>query len=474
MNIKNIEEIRAQVADPGAADGAVTAGRNANSASKHEVISRIAFMIGVEKRHFENGNEPPEIEIYNELLKIKSTVIIRDLCILRSAALSKYTQIFHRLMEERYRSIAGLTEYIPADAGQELIDYGINIYQGVKDIDSFLYKLNSNIKDRVNNCREIFPDWINWDYVTNLFVMPNGTVKEGLKAESIKFHENTNLYPYQKYIHWPVSEQGNILYDDRKFVTLMYDWHDDRIKDLNLVCGVKDSTKETIYDFIEESGRTVFVVDCENSDPYALCAAINNLDREKLGKIEKVILFDDVHAASAWELLGSYVNIPVEYEMITRIVEHKSLADMKVAVKVAEEHLKNDVDSFVLVSSDSDYWGLIESLSDAKFLVMVEHGKFGYNMKNTLYSKGIFYCYIDNFYAGDGSEIKNAAIRKGFARLLKNALDINLDDMMDEVLCQTRITMDDDEKKKFIKRYIKPKIKLEIDDDNNIMLECRA
>ena len=38
------------------------------------------------------------------------------------------------------------------------------------------------------------------------------------------------------------------------------------------------------------SEKTVFVVDCENSDPYALCAAINNLDSDRLEKIEKIIL----------------------------------------------------------------------------------------------------------------------------------------------------------------------------------------
>ena len=36
---------------------------------------------------------------------------------------------------------------------------------------------------------------------------------------------------------------------------------------------------------------------------------------------------------------------------------------------------KNDVDSFVIVSSDSDYWGLISSLPDAHFLVMIEREK---------------------------------------------------------------------------------------------------
>ena len=81
------------------------------------------------------------------------------------------------------------------------------------------------------------------------------------------------------------------------------------------------------------------------------------MDAEKLSKIDKVILFDDVHAASAWELLASYIDINVEYIMIERLKDNKSLADVKVAARTCKEFYSNDVDSFVLVSSDSDYWG---------------------------------------------------------------------------------------------------------------------
>lgn len=43
---------------------------------------------------------------------------------------------------------------------------------------------------------------------------------------------------------------------------------------------------------------------------------------------------------------------------------------------------KNDVDSFVIVSSDSDYWGLISSLPDAHFLVMIEREKCGPDIRS--------------------------------------------------------------------------------------------
>ena len=36
--------------------------------------------------------------------------------------------------------------------------------------------------------------------------------------------------------------------------------------------------KGSIYEFIGSSEKVVVVVDCENSDPYKLCATLKNLD----------------------------------------------------------------------------------------------------------------------------------------------------------------------------------------------------
>lgn len=51
--------------------------------------------------------------------------------------------------------------------------------------------------------------------------------------------------------------------------------------------------KNNIYDFVDDSEKTVLVVDCENSDPYKLCATLKSLDYDVMQKISSVILFDD-------------------------------------------------------------------------------------------------------------------------------------------------------------------------------------
>ena len=96
-----------------------------------------------------------------------------------------------------------------------------------------------------------------------------------------------------------------------------------------------------------------------------------------------------VPADSISQLSADNVNILIE-----RIKQNKSLVDIRLTARACQEYYENNVDSFIIVSSDSDYWGLISSLPKAQFLVMIEHNKCGPDMKAALANSGIFYCYL--------------------------------------------------------------------------------
>lgn len=162
------------------------------------------------------------------------------------------------------------------------------------------------------------------------------------------------------------------------------------------------------------------VVDCENSDPYRLYAVLNGLEKKALSKIQKIMLFDDVHTINTWRILESCTAIPVDHVMTKRVKEDKSLVDIEMTALTCREHYRENVDSFLIVSSDSDYWGLISSLPDARFLLMIEKEKCGPEMKATLVKHGIFYCYIDSFYDGNCEEIKKKALFNEMYRMLNN------------------------------------------------------
>ena len=36
----------------------------------------------------------------------------------------------------------------------------------------YIIDINRLISDRINNCRALFPTWLNWEYLKSLFIMP--------------------------------------------------------------------------------------------------------------------------------------------------------------------------------------------------------------------------------------------------------------------------------------------------------------
>ena len=409
--------------------------------STYELVSKVAFLIGVPQRIFENEHEAPQLDVYERLSKDKNARIIRNLCIIRTSIERNFRKI-NDIMRMEYRGLLSMPEIIPPVCMQQLNEDGITfIKKSSTKLCQHIIEINRLISDRINNCKNLFPIWINWKYIKELFVMPNGLTEAGTKEAADIYYANLSYYPYQVYINWVPMDEGNVLYNDKKFATLLYQWHNDAFTEYSKVSDAGAFVKNNIYDFVDESEKTVVVVDCENSDPYKLCATLRNLDNEVMQKISTIILFDDVHTASAWRILESFVKIPVEHIMIERIKQNKSLVDIKLTARACQEHYQRQVDSFVIVSSDSDYWGLISSLPDARFLVMIEREKCGPDMKSALADAGIFYCYLDDFYSGNSEDIKKNALFKEMYRWIDNSIHLNVNDMFDAALRNTRIEM---------------------------------
>ena len=303
--------------------------------------------------------------------------------------------------------------------------------------------------------------------------MKDGLTEAGTKTAANTYFTNLECYPYGIFINWNPQPNGNFLYNDKKFVTLLYQWHNDYFTDYAKVSDAGSFVKSSIYEFIDDASKVVMAVDCENSDPYRLCATLKGLDPEVLAKIQKIMLFDDVHTVNAWRILESHTDIPVEHVMTERVKTTKSLVDIELTAMTCREHYRNLVDSFILVSSDSDYWGLISTLPDARFLVMIEREKCGPDMKAALANSGIFYCYIDDIYDGNSESIKKNALFNEIYRKLDEALHLNVNQMFDEALTATRIDMAPAEQRQFFEKYIK-KMHLVFDEDGNVSIELNV
>lgn len=440
--------------------------------STYEIVSKVAYLIGVPKRIFDNEHEAPKSEVYERLDLDERARIIRHLCIVRTAIERNFKHI-NECMNRSYLSLNSMPEYVPQDSLKQLNEDGIDfIKRSSTKLSQHIVEINKLISDRINNCKDLFPLWLNWTYVRDLFIMPNGLKECGTKEASDIYYSHLSYYPYRMYINWVPDDVGNILYNDKKFVTLLYQMNCDRFVDYSKVSDAGSYVKGNIYEFIDSSQKIVVAVDCENSDPYKLCATFKNLDRRYTQKIASIILFDDEHSASAWRILEEFTDIPVEHMMIERVKQNKSLVDVRLISRTCQEHYTNNVDSFILVSSDSDYWGLISSLPAARFLVMIESEKCGPDLKNALMNAGITYCYIDDFYSGNAEDIKLGALFQEMYRYMDRAVCLNIYDMFDDALRGARIEMSPSEQSRFVDKYLKT-IQMSISENGDVILDFK-
>ncbi len=438
----------------------------------YELVSKVAYLIGISERIFENENEPPQLDVFKAMDAEITARIIRHLCIIRTAIMRNYKAIKDKMKME-YRTILSMPELIPLESINRLSFDGINfIKKSSTKPRHHIIEINRLISDRINNCKHLFPVWLNWQYIRDLFIMPNGFTEDGVKAAAEVYYATMQFYPYQVYINWVPRDEGNILFNDRKFATLIYELNNDYFTDYSNVSDVGSRIKEIIYQYIDSSEKIVVVVDCENSDPYKFCAALQNLDYEYTKKISSIILFDDVHTASGWAILDYYTQIPIERILIERLKDDKSLVDIKLTARACKEHYVNNVDSFIIVSSDSDYWGLISTLTEVRFLIMVEREKCSGRLKDALTNSGIFYCYIDDFYSGNIDNIKHGALFAEMTKYINDNVSLNINDMFSKALHATRVDFSPAEKNQFYNKYVKT-LTMTIDDDGNVIIDFK-
>ena len=442
---------------------------NNYQSSTHTITSTVAYLIGVEKRHFEADGGALKMDIFRDMDRNKNARIIRNLCMLRTAIEQNHSAINYQMKWE-LKNLHSFPDLIPQESLRELEADGISVVKANCKLNQYIININKLIADRINNCKAIFPIWIEWKYIKELFIMPNGQSEAGIYEARKEYCANRNRYPYQVYINWTYTEEGNILYNDEKFVTLLYSAHDDTFADFSKVTDASDLVKEDIYRFLDDNDRAVIVVDCENSNPYKLYATLTNLDNQSLlNKIAKIILCDDINTTDAWDILNSFTKIPVEHFETKRINGNKSIVDQVLCVKACQEHYQNHADAIVLFGSDSDYCCLFRYLNTVNYYVMAERSKFGAAYRNELMESGVPFCYIDDFCTGNSSHIKVEAMLKEVKNILRDALKLNVNDMLRKAFLTTRAEMSKSEREQFYDRYIKS-MRLVIGDDGNLVI----
>jgi hypothetical protein len=433
-----------------------------------EIVSKTAYLIGVRKGIFENETIPLELDWYNKLNDNKEARIIRSLCKMRTV-LMLYLQKIEAEMVYNLKNLHTLPQYFSLNNINQLKGWGIDIIKANCRPMRYILDINMLIRQRIDACRDLYPLWMKWAYIRDMFIMPGSSKEDDIKKEIQSFTSNLYCYPYQQYINWPNPESGNLLYNDRKFVKALYAVHKDVFVDNSKVLDIGSEKKNDINDFLRRSRGTVMAVDCENADPYKLYSFLRSLKDDELKKISKILLYDDYRTSRAWALLEKFTSITIEREVVERVNNFKSLVDIKMTAGICREHYQNNINSFILVSSDSDFWGLISSITNAAFLVLIEGEKCGSTIKQAFNESGILYCYIDNFCTGNNDGLKSLVFAMELKKYLYSMVNINVDTMFAEICAQCRLELTPGEKKNLYDKYIKH-IRMNIDANGNLTL----
>ena len=425
-----------------------------------EVVTTISYLIGVRKDILELNFAECK-DTLDKLYADREATVIRYLCKLRTALL----QHFKKTDNAMHYDLKNLTslDWYDKDNIKQLEKWGYTIIQANYRAEKYMYDFTKLINENIDKCSRLFYDWIVWDYIRDLFFIPKYQKAGVLKDEFAKYMGNIQHYPFQMFIHWQPADRGNIIYTDRKFLKVIYEMHGDTFTDFTKYRDADDETRNNIYNFIDNAEKTAIAVDCENSNPFKLYSVLKGLNPEELAKIEKITLYDDPNTTAGWDWLSKFTQIPVEHIEIDRVTDRKSLVDVRMTASVVTDFYRDGITSFIIVSSDSDYWGLIESLPNAHFLVMYEYEKIGTAIKSALTQHGIYYCAIDDFCSAATEDMKKAVL---FAELEKHLPTIYGESPMEltqKLYEATRVTATRKEMENFCNRFVKT-LKLKIVD----------
>lgn len=442
--------------------------REYKTVQKYELVTILSYLIGIRNGILDNEYGDDYAELLETLRNSREARIVRYLCKVRTALFKNYK----KTDEEIKYNLANINrlDWFEEDDINQLEDWGVHIILYNSSAEQYSIHINKLICAHIGACSQFFPEWVKWDYVKDLFVIPDYEKPKVLKAEYMTYKENRKDYPYSMYLHWKPDGRGNLLNSDGRVLKTIYKQHHDYFFDGSKYHDAVEGTKENIYEFIQDSSRVVIVVDCENSDVYKLYGVLKNLNQDQLSKIEKIILYDDYHTSCGWDWLEKFIYIPVQHEEVERVTNWKSLVDIKMTAGVCEAYYKDHIDSFILCSSDSDFWGLISSINEARFLVMYEYSKCGQAIKDALTEKNIYHCSMDDFYTGNAGDLKKKVLLSELKKLTSDILGKSGWELTKQLYEKTKIYATEREMQEFYKKYVKT-LRLKINADGVFNIE---
>lgn len=451
-----------------------TEDRSAYRNYSKNIALTVGFLLGVSDeslmKRLENSEE--YLPIKEALEKNEDAVAIRHLNNIRSNLILHFKEVSLNLrnMNATFTPLDRMDLF--KDDFRVLNRMSIYIITGKPDINEYLKRINNEIIRRIDKTEKLFPDWVRFRHIRTMFIMPNN-----IEEESKKFQAYQSLYPFQRYFYWREPfDCGYILSTDRDLLAVIYRNGNEIFTDGDRVCDASDNVKNNINEFINSASKIQVFIDGENADPYRFASAIESLKDHEIEKINKIVVYyDSEHTTKAWTMLKHFTyGVEVETVPVERIVENKSLVDHRLVMGVSKAIYKEDVDSIILVSSDSDFWSVIDASEDVRYLVMVESEKCGHEFKNLLRDKDVFYCYLDKFITPDDDKFFKIVFKHELEKIISDNFSLgNARELLSSVLHSCRAGVSKAEEDMLFEKYIKT-LSLRINADGNFVLEIAA
>ena len=150
--------------------------------STYNIVSKVGYLIGVPKQYFDPSQGMLSMELFDHLDKDKNARIVRNLCILRTAIELNYGEANYRIYND-LKNLHTMPDLIPQECLMQLEADGISVVKANYKLNQYIIDINRHIANRINNCKSLFPIWVDWSYLKNLFIMPNGLTEAGLRAD---------------------------------------------------------------------------------------------------------------------------------------------------------------------------------------------------------------------------------------------------------------------------------------------------
>lgn len=233
---------------------------------RKELSAKIAYLIGVDTSVMDKCYPDGVCEEINSNDDV--CLIVRCLCKLRTSLMRNFVSTDNEICYN-LKNLNSLSWFDKYDI-KFLEKMGIPIVKANYRSAQYMEYFCELIEKHIDDVKCIFPDWVNWDYIRSLFVVPNYNKSGVLVDEYNKYKGNKTLYPFSMYIYWQPFECKGMLLDDNIFLKSLYSLHNDKFEDKGKVIDVSNDTTNNIYNFIERSKKVVIAVDCENINVYKL------------------------------------------------------------------------------------------------------------------------------------------------------------------------------------------------------------